>query len=306
MVDKYIFGSGNRLIAPSTLEDLDRLASQLESELSQNPNGVMPKTRRVRKTRSDVFDSLIHTTPLGLYELTDAFETYALGVESIRTISSDSNYNQKVFEKPDGSQIYRPLTMLESLEVMVNDYNILKDANGQDRTPEDRKRLLSNYKDTSTGIAYKAESTQITIIPECKELILIPTDYKKLFLENPYRTLTGIPLDTANVTYNQALKEFEVNDHPAWIASVGGTVDGIRVLKEYSHIIFNILAKKKQTTGMGFYIRKDAVTQNTATDELRALYFGNIDNNSVAYGDGNLNYDARFLLVAPSQKNLGS
>lgn len=238
-----------------------------------------------------------HNTPSGRYEITDYFNTYALGVDHIRSISITPNNTQPIFVKPDGSNIYRPLTMLESLEVMVNDYNTLKDASGQDRTSEDRKKLLSNYKFTCTGIAYKAGGKEIKIIPQSTELITIPSTHNSAFLPITYNNIIGTILNPANAKYNQLLSETEVNNHPAWIASVGDTKQGRNILKEYTSMIFKILSEKQQTTAMGFY-----TNQNPTTDELRALYVRVIGSNSFANGSYDLNYYARFLLVAPQKK----
>lgn len=237
-------------------------------------------------------------SPSGRYVISDRFNTYGLGVEHIRSIPITLGYTQPIFKKVDGSQIYRPLTLLESLEVVVRDYNTDKNSDGITRTEKDKQELLRKVKYTCTGIACKAEGTEIKIIPECQQLINIPANNTKSFLEDAYNTLEGITLNTNTGKYNQLLKESEVNSHSAWIASLGGTQHGRDILKEYSKIIFKLLAKEQQTKGMEFYV----MFNNTKKDELRTLSTWGIKIYSDAVGPSNLDFYARFLLAVPSKK----
>ena len=246
-------------------------------------------------------DDSVHNAPLARFEITDRFDTYAKGVEFIRTIPITINSVQPIFVMPNNSQVYRPLTTLASLEVMVNDYNRLKDANGKNRTQEDRERLFTNYKFTCTGVAYEKGGKKIKIIPQSTDLITIPETHNTAFLTEDYVNASGQTLIVEKAKYNQLLTKDEVLAHPAWIASVEQTKHGRKVLEEYTNIVFDMLATKKNSTkGMGFYI-----TSNPTVDQLRALFVGSIDVYSGAGGGSGLSCDARFLLVAPSQKKSG-
>jgi len=239
-------------------------------------------------------DKSVHSILSGQYNITDRFDTYAKGVEFIRSITISKDYKQPIFVKSDKSKIYRPLTTLESLEVMVDDYNRLQE-NGKDRTPEDRERLFNNYKFTCTGVAYKKGGGEIKIIPQSTDLIIIPESHNTNFWSIDYSNIKGTKLDTSKAKYNTGLTKSEVLAHPAWLNAVEGNK---KVLEEYANIVFNMLATKKNSIkGMGFYIinKPDA-------DQLRALCVISLDGYSFAGGIYDLNVDARFLLVAPSQK----
>ena len=262
--------------------------------IKNNPylNPVQPSTSQP----SDIPDT---TQALnGIYEITERFDTYALGVDSIRNTKITLKNLQPQFTKPDGSKIYSPLTTLESLEVMINDYNTLKDEHGTDRSVADRIKLFSNYKYTCTGVAYKNGGGEIKIIPESSDLILIPNGFNQNSLQIDYSKIIGTKLDTSKAKYNQVLSQSEVIVHPAWIASVGDTQHGRDILKAYSNIIFNLLKNNNKTQGMGYWI-----TTNPDSDQLRALFVNSIDDYSGAVGYDVLSNYARFLRVARSQKN---
>jgi hypothetical protein len=289
---KSIIGKSNRIEEEITpFEEVEaRILSYKESEVKPNVESHSPII---------IPNSSNHNTLLnGRYKITDRFDTYAKGVDAIRNIPLVDNISQPTF-KSNGSKLYRPLTLLESLEVMVNDYNTINDANGETRTIEDRERLFNNHKFTCTGVAYLKGGKEIKIIPQSTELLTILETHDDLFLDINYANIVGTKLDTSNAKYNKVLSKSEVLEHPAWIASVGDTIDARKVLKSYVDIVFNMLATKKNSTqGMGYWI-------NTSPDkdQLWALYVNYIDVNSDAGGDVNLSGNARFLLVDQLQKN---
>ena len=256
-------------------------------DVSKNPYYKKPETK---KANTKILS--------GNYEISDRFDRYELGVESIRSTPITNANAQPIFVKPDHSKIYRPLTTLESLEVMIKDFNTLKGSNGNVRSEEDRLRLFSNYKYTCTGVAYKTDGKEIKILPESMELILIDKDLNKSFLSIDYSKISGTRLDTKQAKYNQGLSREEVLNHPAWLASVENTTHGKNILKEYTEIVFNYLKTKKNSTqGMGFYIVTDP-----KADQLWALYVNGVVNISNANGNSFLDLSARFLLVAPRAK----
>ncbi len=187
-----------------------------------------------------VYPSVI---PSKNYERSNSFDTYALGVNYIRSIPLDSNYKQPTFVKLDGTTIYRPLTMLESLEAVVINYNVARDLNGDLRSVVDRFGLKLHDKFTCTGISYKKDVkkiTEIKIIPESKELINISSDTKD-FLDVSYDSVDGTIIKINKIKYNKALKYTELLEDPLWIASVGDTQYGRIVLKEFAHVFFSTI-----------------------------------------------------------------
>jgi hypothetical protein len=289
---KSIIGKSNRIEEEITpFEDVEaRILSYKESDVKPNVESHSPII---------IPNSEDHNILNGRYEISDKFDTYSKGVDAIRNMKIIDNISQPIFKKSDGSYIYRPLTTLESLEVMVNDYNTINDANGKTRTQEDRERLFNNYKFTCTGIAYPKGGKEIKIIPESTNLIMILETHNTTFLDINYANIVGTKLDTSNAKYNKLLSKSEVLEHPAWIASVGDTIDARKVLKSYADIVFKMIATKSNTQGMGYWIKT-----SPDKDQLRALYGYSIDDNSDADGIYFLNDKARFLLVAQLQKKI--
>src|SRR3989344_2464139 len=187
----------------------------------------------------------------GRYELMPQANTYALGVEAVRT-SATLN--------PQHNGIYRPLTFKETIEAKVKDYEILTNPDGSERTPEERLRLFNTWLDSSTGIAFKKGSTLFKIINECNELITIDSAFNEAYLPVDYSKLQGNELDSSKGTYNKGLTKEQVIEHESWIAALQGDKS---LLKNYADIVFNI---KKENELMGFYVAK-----NTKEDQLRAL-----------------------------------
>ena len=210
------------------------------------------------------------------YELMAQADKYALGVEAVRT-SATLN--------PQHNGIYRPLTFKENIEARVNDYNILKNPDGSERTAEDRARFFNTWIDSCTGIAFKKGSPLFKIINECSELITIDSAFNEEYLPVDYSKLQGNELDSSKGTYDKGLTKEQVIEHESWNAAVGDK----SLLKNYAEIVFNV---KKGNELMGFYVRS-----NTGNDELRALCVGSLAGDSNA-GDWYLNGDARFLRVA--------
>jgi hypothetical protein len=288
---KSIIGKSNRIEEEITpFEEVEaRILSYKESDVMPNIESHSPII---------ISNSEDHNILTERYEISCCFDTYALGVNEIRNIPLVDTISQPTFNL-NGSKLYRPLTTLESLEVMINDYNTINDANGKTRTTEDRERLFNNHKFTCTGIAYKNCGSEIKIIPQSTELLTILETHDNFFLDINYANIIGTKLDTSNAKYNKVLSKSEVLEHPAWIASVGDTIDARKVLNSYVDIVFNMLATKKNSTqGMGYWI-------NTIPDkdQLQALWIVNIDGESDAFGKVSLSGVARFLLVDQLQRN---
>ncbi|MBU2590000.1 MAG: hypothetical protein KKB39_04530, partial [Nanoarchaeota archaeon] len=100
-----------------------------------------------------------------------------------------------------------------------------------------------------------------------------------------YRGINSIELDSSQGVYNKLLTPEQILEHPAWNTAVQDK----SLLKTYRDIVFKLNPGDER---MRFWVR-----QNTAKDELRALYVYNIVNDSSAYGNYDLNYYAYFLRV---------
>lgn len=232
----------------------------------------------------------------GAYILMPQASTYAQGAYAMRKACKEETASpHPLFTLDDGSQIYRPLTFKEVIQVKVTDYNTLVDEEGNDRTLEDRLRFFEKWIDSCTGMAYKAGTTAFKVIPMSKELITIKKSFNDEFLPIEYDTMVGIELDTSKGKYDESLTKKEVINHKAWLAAV--EEDKV-LLKEYRDIVFEQLkAKYDRDTGMGFYFADVG-----EEDELRALFVDNLNGSSDAYGLNYLNFNGSFLLVAPSRK----
>jgi hypothetical protein len=297
MIQKSIIGKSNRIEEEITpFEEVEaRILSYKESDVVPNVESHSPII---------IPNSEDHNLLTGRYEISCCFDTYALGVNAIRNIPLVNNISQPTFNS-EGSKLYRPLTLLESLEVMVNDYNTLLDENGKTRKVKDRERLFNKYKfrqtATCTGVAYKSGGKEIKIIPQSTELIMIPeisnNNYIAKCMDIKYNKIVGTKLDTSKAKYNQPLSKSEVLEHPAWIASVGDTIDARKVLESYADIVFNMLATKKLTQGMDY----QRFTQPDK-DQLWVLCVSNQEE-CLCANAGDLNTYTHFLLVDELYKN---
>ncbi len=244
----------------------------------------------------------------GVYILMDQTSRYALGVHALRDACvAERNLVHPQYTRGAGSGIYRPFTFKEGIKARVDDYNILKNPNGSDRTLDERLKLFTAWNDSCTGIAYEAGTTKFKIVPVCEPLILIDRDDNSNFLAIPYASLVGAELDskpgllnirTKKCKYAQHLTKQEIEEHDAWRGAVEGDV---ALLKEYRDIVFAALqernaSKQMPEKAMGFHVQ-----QNPDTDELRALLVDDLDYYSLAFGNGDLGNGGSFVRLAPSQ-----
>ena len=232
----------------------------------------------------------------GNYVLMPQTMTYALGVDALRESYENGECSlQPTYIQLDGSRIVRALSFKENLQARIEDYNILNNSDGSAKTDDERLRLFNRWNDSCTGIAYKVGTTKFKIVYQSMELITIDKEFEVGFLQVDYDSIDGIELDSNDAKYGTLLTSSQAKSHPAWLAAVEN--DNV-LLSEYADIVFSLLNEKyKKKDGMRFWVRS-----NTETDELRALWVGDLGINSNAYGDNYLNDDGSFLLVAPSQK----
>ena len=163
------------------------------------------------------------------YLLLPRTTTYALGVQQLRDeCAKDPNPNHPTYTLSDGSKVIRPLTFKENLEARVNEYNTLKNADGSNRTKEERLRLFNTCLDSCCGTAYQRGSTKFKIILQCSELISIDSAFNQSFLPIDYSQIkNGIELDSANGIYSVAtnkvlLTRTQVLEHQGWLVLAEG------------------------------------------------------------------------------------
>ncbi|MBI1968914.1 hypothetical protein HYS49_03310 [Candidatus Woesearchaeota archaeon] len=220
--------------------------------------------------------------------------TYANGVQALRNACArEPNSPHPTFTRADGTEIYRPLTFKEDLRARVDDFNTFHDASGAERSIDDRLRLFDCWLDSCTGTAYEAGTDRMKIIPVCEPLITIAPDFTGSFLNVLYASLEGPEIDRSKHPHSQWLEKSKLIDDPYWLAAVE---EDKPLLREYADIVYaQLLEKYSRTTGMGFFSRA-----KTNTDELRALFVLDLDNDSVAFGYLNLDGSGSFLRVAQS------
>ncbi len=223
------------------------------------------------------------------YILMDRTSGYALGVHALReACDADSASPHPKYVLADGSSVYRPLTFKENIEARVNDYEQKKPEN-------ERLQLFNRWVDSCLGMAYQMKTKKFKMILQCPELITIARDFRGAHLPVSYDSVIDEALDSGVGIYNTHLTKDDVIEHVAWRRAVE---EDVVLLTAYRDIVF--AEKGNPEKAMGFYVR-----QNTAEDELRALFVGNLDNLSNALGGNFLDDFGSFVRLAPSQKIFG-
>ncbi len=201
----------------------------------------------------------------------------------VRQCLADPNSLQPKFGLASGKEVYRPFTFRENLLARIHQFS-----------QQNQQGLFNVYLDSCTGIVYRRNSTKFKIIPICKKLIELKSNFRGDFVrlsDGEYNVLEYPELDSTRGKYNQRLSKSEMLKHPAWNASVETVQYGGGYLKEYADIVFDSFGKSEASA---FYVRK-----NTLDNELRALCVGRIGFDSLANGGSDLGDNARFLRVSP-------
>ena len=224
------------------------------------------------------------------YKVMPQANTYAEGLHQLQ-----DSYAGKETEVPshlwydvDGQKIVRPLSFKENLQARVDDFETLKNKNGDTRTMEERLRLFDTLLDSCTGVVYSSKKKDdFMILPTCKELITIPKNFSNESLSVDYVSLQGrgFSLKRSQAKYDEPLNESEVISHPAWIASVE---EDISLLGRYTSIYFNHILQRDKM--MGFYLRNQI-----KKDQLRSLFVNSRISNSNANSYFNLYGGSVFL-----------
>ena len=255
----------------SNEEAMQIIQEEIQKRAKETERTTKPKTKTEEKTRESKQKTTQGTQNLE-YHLVEA-STYGLALEKLQQECSQDSNNAQPTIIINGQTIYRPLTFAENLEARLQDNS-----------------LWNKWLESCTAIAYQAGTTKFKIIPLNFDLIDLDPQFKQLYLAIDYNNVNGIiELDSLDplVKYNQDLTKQEAISHPAWQAVVPQ-----KTLEPYAKIYFS-----QKNKGMGFY-----VSQNTTQDQLRALYVGSMDCNSVASGSSSFINYAHFVRVTQSQK----
>jgi len=227
---------------------------------------------------------------VGAYSFIEA-KPYSQAVHKLQVaLKTSPSSVHPLFNLSATQKVYRPLTFKENIEARINDFETKTNPDGSPRSNDDLKKLFLVYLDSCTGIAYKAESTRFKIDPECKTLITINNSFNQAFHPIDYSTFNGVELDSSKDVYNSLLSKSKFLDHEGYRLLYS---DDKKLMNTYWDIVHSL---KSQDNLMSFWVK-----QNTSTDELRALYVNNINNNSNANGNNNLNNNARFLLIIQAE-----
>ena len=231
----------------------------------------------------------------GPYVLMPETQTYALGVQALRDSYKRGECPSQPTVVIKGVEVVRPFTFKEVLEARVEDYETLRDAQGNERTEEQRLQLWRRWNDSCTAIMYQGGTSRFKIVPVSEHLVGIRSDFNEYFIADfDYDSYDVPELDSAQlgVVYNNwLLTREQVLDHPAWRAAVGNTADGRKLLEAYSELAFHLFPRERNNRGSGFYVR-----QLPRSDELRALCVSSRGSSS-ANGYYNLNYNGSFVRV---------
>jgi hypothetical protein len=268
MANKIIYFNEEKESIQQRMQDLEGLARNITRKEKQT--AVQPTDKTYIPVKDNSYGQALHT----LRE--QASEPHPLVVHS-----------------REGTAKARPLTFKETIEARVQDYNKKKHLPEEEGT-HPKLELLNIWLDTCTGIAYKAGTTQFTIIPVSRHLLEVNKDFNEasittdIHFERFLSERSDKVLDSTQGKYNEPLTPEEVLKNPGWLAGVEGDTD---LLRAYRDIVFAELGNPDKA--MSFY-----VLQNTHEDEVRALVVCNLNYDSDAGGDSYLDDDARFLRVA--------
>lgn len=212
------------------------------------------------------------------YVLMPQSNTYALGMHALqKACEAEKNPHQPQIALSDGRKVYRSNTFLENILARLEDYNTLTNASGSQRTMEERLRYFNTWLDSCCGIAYKVGSPKLKLKYVCPKLVGISKDFSKGFLPIYYAFFKeDVELDRSSPNF---VRE-------GWIDLLEGQE---KVYREYLAVLKEI---KKQEIIPNFWVLDQ---DSLKADKLRAVYVSDLDSNSIAYGNGNLGNDSRFL-----------
>ena len=235
------------------------------------------------------------------YEALAVAAPYARGKMELHDVCKrEESTTHPIHTFPDGSRLYRPLTFRENMQAQVDDYYTLKNIYGQARSLDQRTRLFTTrWLDSCTSIAYKGRTSQFTIISLDEQLLSLPADFSRSFIQTEYLPGPAVQLSSSQGKYNCPLREQEVLVHEGWLAAIEGDQ---HLLRECANIMFFLLQKRYapgEAVGMAFYV--DA---HPMEDQKRSLSLtvSNLGSEPAAVGNVSLHCGGLFLRAVPASR----
>ncbi len=204
----------------------------------------------------------------------------------------------------------RQNTDRENLEARVHCLETKHNADGSERTPEERIELFETWLDSCTGCGYRKSSEDVSkndefkLVVKSPDLIGLSHNFAQRFLSINYNSLDGIRLLHSKGIYNQPLTREKILTSEFHLAKVDYDV---KFLGQYIDALEEAFRIKKELDPnfkipkkfMGAYIRN---LNSISQDQLRALCVVNLVYGSDADDYWNLyDDDARFALVSQNQ-----
>ncbi|MBI4980107.1 hypothetical protein HZC30_00950 [Candidatus Woesearchaeota archaeon] len=207
--------------------------------------------------------------------------TYALGMHALqKACEAEKNPHQPQIALY-GRKVYRSNTFLENILARLEDFNTFTNPDGSSRSMDERLRYFNTWLDSCCGVAYKAGLPKLKLKHVCPQLVGISKYFSKGFLPIDYAFFKeDVELDRSSQNF---VRE-------GWIDLLEGQE---KVYREYLALLKEI---KNQEIIPNFWVLDQ---DSLKTDKLRAVNVSNLDSNSIAYGNGNLSNDSRFLRRSP-------
>ena len=218
--------------------------------------------------------------------LGDKFNTYALAMDALRNRGLDELI-MPLFVKDDGSIVFRPYSMPELQLAKLEDFFTYIDADGNERSIEDRLRFWKSYSHSCTGIIGDGKGN-FKIDSISKDLILIDKDFNSSVLLVNYDSINQPSFKYDKKFFERGLKTSEAADFEPFRLLFGDDDIGKSIISESNDVITKNNLDKN---GMGLYVPEDL-------EGLRALYSDYGSNVNSYY----LLNNARFLLSSPREK----
>ena len=221
--------------------------------------------------------------------------TYGRAMANLRTCYSfGPEPTHPTCSLPDGRTQVRPLTLRETAIARLDDYATLRNPDGSYRTEQERLYLFHLTLSTCTGITRGPRAGKFKILPQCAELLGLPSSFNEETLTLNYANLPGTEFDYREVQCYQPLTRGEVVNHPAWIEAFE---DDTSTLEAYAQLSFGLLNRN--------YAMRWQINGQPSPGELVALSFGSTGGGSNAIGFSRLTDGKRFVCVHSSKAQEG-
>lgn len=196
--------------------------------------------------------------------------------------SSEKNQVHPHLTLPNGHRVYRPLTAKETARAQMEQFYTLHNADGSEKTLEQRTEFMSPFIDTCSGIAYpptKNEVEKFMLIPLSPDLINLG-HYRVLDCPPTIkydRLKGGTELFRDKAKYNQPLLSHEIDVHPGWLTLFEGDET---FLREYRQGVFEALALKHPDcipqTAMTFRLREPWILFSERIGSFDSVSIGSV------------------------------